>query len=112
MTALHIDGGHSGTIRRKAKNSCCVSCPTNVSCGLRKIWRAVAPVQEAHMRRAINIALVLGSIFVNVTASPNKTVAKTEAGMMQFHNVIWVSGLHIVLPEDMKSFPVELVPLP
>ncbi len=60
------------------------------------------------MRRAINIALVLGSIFVNVTASPNKTIAKTEARMMQFHNVIWVSGLHIVLPEDMKNFPVEL----
>jgi hypothetical protein len=64
------------------------------------------------MRRVINIALVLSSIFVNVTASPNKTVAETEARKTQFHNVISVSGLYVALPEDMKSFPVELVPLP
>lgn len=65
------------------------------------------------MRRAINIALVLGNIFVNVTAaSPNKTVAEIEARRMQFHNIISVSGLHVALPEDMKNFPVELVPLP
>jgi hypothetical protein len=64
------------------------------------------------MRRAINIALVLGSIFVNVTASPNTTVAETEARKTQFHNVISVSGLHIALPKDMKNFPVEIVPLP
>jgi len=47
------------------------------------------------MRKAINIALVLSSIFVNVTASPNKTVAETEARKTQFHNVIVVSGLHV-----------------
>jgi len=64
------------------------------------------------MRKAINIALVLSSIFVNVTASPNKTVAETEARNTQIHNVIVVSGLHVALPEDMKIFPVELVPLP
>jgi len=64
------------------------------------------------MRRVINIALVLGSILVNVTASPNKTVAETETQKTQFHNVISVSGLHVALPEDMKNFPVELVPLP
>ena len=64
------------------------------------------------MRRAINIALVLGSIFVNVTASSNKTVAETESRKTQFYNVISVSGLHIALPKDMKNFPVELVPLP
>jgi hypothetical protein len=64
------------------------------------------------MRKAINIALVLSSIFVNVTASPNKTVAETEARKTQFHNVIVVHGLHVALPEDMKNFPVELVPLP
>ncbi|MGB8895222.1 MAG: hypothetical protein WA322_11400 [Pseudolabrys sp.] len=64
------------------------------------------------MRRVINIALVLGSIFINVTASPNKTVAETETQKTQFHNVISVSGLHVALPEHMKSFPVELVPLP
>lgn len=64
------------------------------------------------MRRVINIALVLGSMLVNVTASPNKTVAETEMQKTQFHNVILVSGLHVALPEDMKNFPVELVPLP
>jgi hypothetical protein len=64
------------------------------------------------MRRVINIALVLGSMLVNVTASPNKTVAETETQKMQFHNVISVSGLHVALPEDMKNFPAELVPLP
>jgi hypothetical protein len=64
------------------------------------------------MRRVINIALVLGSMLVNVTASPNKTVAETETQNTQFHNIISVSGLHVALPEDMKNFPVELVPLP
>ena len=64
------------------------------------------------MRRVINIALVLGSMLVNVTASPNKTVAETETQETQFHNVISVSGLHVALPEGMKNFPVELVPLP
>ena len=64
------------------------------------------------MRKAINIALVLSSIFVNVTASPNKTVAETDVRNMQIHNVIVVSGLHVAIPEDMKNFPAELVPLP
>jgi hypothetical protein len=64
------------------------------------------------MRRVTNIALVVGSIFVNVTASLNKSVALTEARKTQFHNVISVSGLYVALPEDMKNFPVELVPLP
>jgi hypothetical protein len=63
------------------------------------------------MRRAIYIALVLGSIFVNVRASPNTTVAEAEARKTQFHNVS-VSGLHIALPKNMKNFPVALVPLP
>jgi hypothetical protein len=65
------------------------------------------------MRKAINIALVLSSIFfVNVTASPNKTVAETEARKTQIHNGIVVSVLHVALPEDMKNFTVELVPPP
>jgi hypothetical protein len=64
------------------------------------------------MRRVLNIALVLGSIFINATASPNKTVAETAAQKTQFHNEISISGLHIALPENMKNFPVELVPLP
>jgi len=64
------------------------------------------------MRRALNILLVLSGIIVNVTASPNKTAAETEAQKTQLHNVISIGGLHISLPENLKNFPVELVPLP
>lgn len=60
------------------------------------------------MRRALNILLVLGSIFVRVTATPNKTAAET----VEFKNVILISGLHMSLPENLKNFPVELAPLP
>ena len=64
------------------------------------------------MRRTLNILLVLGSIFVKVTATPNKTAAEAEAQKAQFHNVISISGLHVSLPENLKNFPVELAPLP
>ncbi len=64
------------------------------------------------MRRAINILLVLGSIFVKVTATPNTTAARTEAPQAQFHNVISINGLRVSLPENLKNFPVELAPLP
>jgi len=64
------------------------------------------------MCRAIKFVMVLGSTFANVAVSPDKTADETEARMTQFHNVISVSGLHVALPEDMKNFPVELVPLP
>jgi hypothetical protein len=59
------------------------------------------------MRRVLNIVLVLASIFVIVTASPSRTVTNTETVKTQFRN-----GLHVALPEDMKNFPIELVPLP
>jgi hypothetical protein len=64
------------------------------------------------MRRALNILLVLGSIFVKVTATPNKTAAETKAQQAQFHNVVSIGGLHVSLPENMKNFPAELAPLP
>jgi hypothetical protein len=57
------------------------------------------------MRRILSIALVLGGVFINVMASPNSTVTETD-------NVMVIHGLHVALPYDMKSFPVELVPLP
>jgi hypothetical protein len=56
------------------------------------------------MRRILSIALVLGGVFINVMASPNNTVTETD-------NVMVIHGLHVVLPYDMKNFPVELVPL-
>ena len=57
----------------------------------------------------IKIALVLGvlgGIFVSVVASPTKTVTHTETDLMAIH------GLQVRVPNDMKIFPVELIPLP
>ena len=54
----------------------------------------------------IKIALVLGvlgGIFVSVVTAPTKTV---EADLMAIH------GLQVRVPNDMKIFPVELIPLP
>jgi hypothetical protein len=50
------------------------------------------------MRRALNIVLVLASIFVIVTASPSRTVTKMETVKTQFRNGIVVNGLHVALP--------------
>jgi hypothetical protein len=62
--------------------------------------------QEAHMRKTLNIALVLGGILVSVMASTSKTVTHTETDLMAIH------GLQVRVPNNMKAFPVELVPLP
>ncbi|MGC2823645.1 MAG: hypothetical protein WA322_05330 [Pseudolabrys sp.] len=59
------------------------------------------------MKKILTIALVLGGVFVNVMASPIKTVGETDMG-----NVVVIRGLHVSLPSDMKNFPVELVPQP
>ena len=90
----------------------CVSRPTNTLRDLRKYSVGEASIQEAHMRRVLNIMLVLGSIFIKVTATPNKTAAETEPEKTQLHNVIPFSGLHISLPENLTNFSVELIPLP
>jgi len=70
-----------------------------------------ASVQEAHMRRVLNVALVVAGVMISVLASPNETVAvngvKGEA-----HNVAVIYGLHVAVPENMKAFPAELVPIP
>ena len=60
------------------------------------------------MRRILSIALALAGIFVSVMASPSKTTAELEA--TETHVI--VEGLYVALPNDMKNFPVELVPLP
>jgi hypothetical protein len=58
------------------------------------------------MRKTLNIALVLGGIFVSVMASTTKTITQTETDLMAIH------GLQVRVPNDMKTFPLELVPLP
>ncbi len=64
------------------------------------------------MRRALNIALVLSSVFIKVMASPSKTVAETEATKSQIGNVISVDGLHLGLPDSMMRYPVDFIPQP
>jgi len=64
------------------------------------------------MRRVLNIALVLSSIFIKVMASPNKTVAETDSPKGQISNVVSISGLHLALPDNMMRFSPDLVPLP
>jgi hypothetical protein len=66
------------------------------------------------MTRILSIVLALGGIFVSVTASlNNKAVTGTETDVVT-NNQIYrgMTGLRVSLPSDMKSFPVELVPLP
>jgi len=68
--------------------------------------------QEARMRRALNVALVVVGVLVNVLASRHTTVANSQAAQWPAQNGAIVYGLHVALPSNMKSFPPELVPLP
>jgi hypothetical protein len=52
--------------------------------------------------------LALVGIFVSVMASASKTTAVMDA--TETHVI--VEGLYVALPSDMKTFPVELMPLP
>jgi len=63
------------------------------------------------MRTVLNIALVLAGILISVMAPSSKTVAVTQP-KSEAHNMTVVYGLHVALPDDMKTFPVDLVPLP
>jgi hypothetical protein len=56
------------------------------------------------MQKILIIALVLGGIFV--VASTTKTVTHTETDEMAIH------GLQVRVPNDMKTFPAGLLPLP
>ena len=58
------------------------------------------------MRRILSIALALAGIFVSVMASGK--IAETDTTK----NRVLVHGLYVALPNDMKTFPAELVPLP
>jgi hypothetical protein len=63
------------------------------------------------MRTLNIIVLVVTGILFGVMAQSNKTVAVTN-GRDEAHNVAVVYGLHVAIPEDMKTFPAEIVPLP
>ncbi|MGC2825410.1 MAG: hypothetical protein WA322_14425 [Pseudolabrys sp.] len=61
------------------------------------------------MRSIVGIALILSGIFVSAT---QLTVTHTETDVTNNQIYSGMTGLHVSLPSDMKSFPVELVPLP
>jgi hypothetical protein len=59
------------------------------------------------MRKIISIPLVLvGIVFVSVMAPSNTVNTETKN---QIHSGM---GLHVALPNNIKTFPVELPPLP
>jgi hypothetical protein len=70
-----------------------------------------ASVQEAHMQRMFNAALVVTGVMISVIASPNRTVAVSEV-KGETPNVAVIDGLHVAVPDNMKAFPAELVPIP
>jgi hypothetical protein len=65
------------------------------------------------MRGALFILAIITllSLAVDVMSAPNTSVANMTA-KSRHETGISVHGLHIAVPEGMKSFPVELVPLP
>jgi hypothetical protein len=64
------------------------------------------------MRRALNVALIIAAVLVNVLASRDITVTNSQAAQWAVQNGAIVHGLHVALPSHMKNFPPELVPLP
>jgi hypothetical protein len=72
------------------------------------------------MRQILKIKIglvlgVLGGIFVSVVAAPTKTVTHTETDLMAIRRLQVRApnhGLQVRVPNDMKVFPVELIPLP
>jgi hypothetical protein len=63
------------------------------------------------MRRAFSIAAVTGLILW-ITLASSKTPGDLEATKGEFRNLLLIDGLHVALPDSMKGFPKELVPLP
>jgi hypothetical protein len=57
------------------------------------------------------VLLVALVISISAIAATNKTAAVTHA-KGGGHNVIAIQGLHIAIPNDTKTFPADLVPLP
>ena len=63
------------------------------------------------MRRAFSIVSVTGLILW-ITLAPSKAPGDLEAVKGGFHNQRVIDGLHVALPDNMKAFPREMVPLP
>jgi len=57
------------------------------------------------------IAALIG-IVVDVMIASNRTAADMPATSGQLQNRLSVHGMRIARPASMKTFPVELVPLP
>lgn len=60
--------------------------------------------------RTFSIVLVL-SVVIGAIIVREKTIAITRPAIAP-QNVAVVYGLHIAVPDDMKTFPAEFVPLP
>jgi hypothetical protein len=60
--------------------------------------------------RKFRIVLIL-IVMIGAMIIGDRTVAITRPAIAP-QNVAVVYGLHIAVPDDMKTFPAELVPLP
>jgi len=63
------------------------------------------------MRSEPFILLVVLLILLSVVGAANNTGAITRV-IGERDNVTVIEGLHIAIPNTMKTFPAELVPLP
>ena len=60
------------------------------------------------MRTTLNLILIVLGVLTSVMVAPNERVAIAKAKDYP-HNLAVV---HVARPEGMKTFPLELVPLP
>ena len=60
------------------------------------------------MRTTLNLILIVLGVFTSVMVPSNETVAIAKAKGYP-HNLAVV---HVARPDGMKTFPVEVVPLP
>jgi hypothetical protein len=60
--------------------------------------------------RSLNIALAVTAVLFGLAGATQKMVTAASAKFEPHDAVIY--GLHIALPDSMKTFPAELVPLP
>jgi hypothetical protein len=60
--------------------------------------------------RTLNIALAVTAVLFGLAGVSNKVVTAASANFKP-HDVV-IYGLHIALPEGVRTFPAELVPLP
>jgi hypothetical protein len=91
----------------------CYTCVTATELPQELKWAHAGHLhQEAHMQKIISIALVLvGIVFVSVMTL-NVTHTETNATKSKIHSGMATYGLHVALPNNIKTFPVEVVPLP